>query len=432
MKTITWLLPLVSITMFVSAQKKSDRKTLSNLQLHINYLSSDKLEGRKSGAPGEQLAAAYISSQLQQLNVAPRGDSGFMQTFTIKEGREAAANCSMKINHELLTAGKQFIPLPFSPDKSAKGEVLPDANEPDNIWLININELEADNKKTSLEQYYQQTQIAAKSGATGVIFYNGKETAADAEQWSATRLPATAIPAVWVNTDISRKLSSEDATTFLIEMQLAFKKVKHTGTNVIGFIDNKAAKTVIIGAHYDHAGTGFRGADDNASGIAALLEITRLLKSSSVKNHNFLIVAFSGKEQGLSGSRYFTAHSPVDLAQVNYMINLDMIGRLDPAKGLQIGGVDTSPGWPGIIGSIAARETKLVYEPGNTGTSDHASFYKKNIPVLYLCTGSHHDTPASDDSADKINYDGALTVVKLVYDIIGKTDNMEKLAFNSK
>ncbi|MBC9911095.1 M28 family peptidase [Chitinophaga varians] len=436
MKKITWLLPLVCTTLFVDAQKKNDRKTLSNLQTHVTYLCSDKLEGRQTGAPGEQLAAAYLSSQLEQIGISPRGDNGFLQTFTIREGREPD-NCTLNLNHDKLASGKQFIALPFSASKSAKGEVLPAVNEPDNIWLINITEIEADPHKSKLEQYLQQTQIAAKSGASAVIFYNGKETPAEVNAWHKQTMAPAGIPAVWVSSDISKILGNDDANAFQIDMKIAFKKVKVTGTNVIGFIDNQAAKTVIIGAHYDHLGKGanntiYHGADDNASGTAALLELARMLKSARIKNHNFVIIAFSGKEEGLAGSSWFTAHSEgIDLMSVNYMINMDIIGDLDASRGVQIGGINSSAGWPGIIGSVATKETRVVYDSSGNATSDHVSFYKKNIPVLYFYTNAHKGIPETDDNPDKINYDGTLTVIKLVYDIINKTDNMEKLAFNA-
>ncbi|WP_349315783.1 M28 family peptidase [Chitinophaga sp. MM2321] len=419
MKKITWLLPLVLTTMFANAQKKNDRKTLTNLQQHINYLNNDKLEGCRTGTPGEQLAAAYISSQLRQMDITPKGADGFLQTFTISERREPTGTCAMSVNKDPLHVGTQFIPLPFSAGKSAKGEALPNVNEPDNIWLINVSELDTGHFKSRLALYQQQTQIAAQSGATAVVFYNGKETPEEVNGWLAQNPPLSTIPAVWVNADISKKINADDASAFQIELQVSLEKVKHTGTNVIGYIDNKAPKTVVIGAHYDH------GDYDNASGTAALLEIARLLKTSRFQHHNYLIIAFSGNEQGLSGSKYFTTHSNVELSQINYMINMDMIGQLDPAKGLQISGTGSSPGWPAIISGAAARETKLVYDSSGIGSSDHTSFYNKNIPVLSFFTGHH------SGNTGNINYNGALSVVKLVYDIIGKTNSMEKLVFSS-
>nr|WP_240155075.1 M20/M25/M40 family metallo-hydrolase [Chitinophaga sp. Cy-1792] len=222
-------------------------------------------------------------------------------------------------------------------------------------------------------------------------------------------------------------------------MHIALQPVKQSGVNVIGYIDNNAARTVIIGAHYDHLGFGedlqedskvlYNGANDNASGIAALLEIARQVKASKLHNSNYLFVAFSGNEQECSGSRYLAANSPINLGQVNYMINLDMVGKLDPSNGLQIGGVGTSPSWAALLQG-SAKETKIVYDPSGIGPSDHTSFYRKNIPVLFFFTG-REDYHKSGDSADKINYEGTLTVMKVVYDLIDKTDGKDKLAFSN-
>lgn len=425
MKKITWLLPLVVVTTYIHAQKKEDRKTIGNLQTHISYLSSDKLEGRSTGAPGEQLAATYLSAQMQKMGLTPMGEDGFLQAFTIKETREPSADCQMTIAGNKLEAGKQFVPLPFSAGKSAKGEAIPGVNEPDNIWLINVAELDTDSRKNMAEQYLQQTQTAEKSGATGVVFYNGKETATEVMKWLAERPKAAGIPAVWLNADISKKLSADDADGFPIHMQVAFKAIKRNGTNVIGYINNKAPRTIVIGAHYDYRGWETTDkTEDNASGTAAILEIARLLKGSRLHNNNYIIIAFSGKEQGLSGSSYFASHSTVDLSQVNYMINMDGIGTLNPGTALQIGGTGTSPGWSAIIQEAASKELPLVYDSSGISNSDHASFYKKNIPVLYFCKNT-------SASAGKVNYDGTLHVLKLVYNIIDKTNNRDKLAFSS-
>lgn len=425
MKKITWLLPLVFVTIYVHAQRKEDRKTIGNLQLHIGYLNSDKLAGRSTGAPGEQLAAAYIAKQLQQSGLTPMGEDGFLQTFTVKETREPAASCHMILNEDKLQAGKQFLPLPFSAEKPVKGDVIPNVNEPDNIWLINVAEMDTDNHKSMLEQYLQQTRIAEKSGASGVVFYNGKESIAEVNLWLEQHPTPAGIPAVWVSNDISKKLNAEDAGTFTINLQVSFKAIKRSGTNVIGYIDNKAPRTIIIGAHYDYPGWETTAkAEDNASGTAALLEVARLLAASRLHNNNYIIIAFSGKEQGLSGSKYFAAHSTVNLSQVNYMINMDGIGQLDPGASLQIGGTGTSPGWSAILQQATTKELPLAYDSTGIGNSDHASFYKKNIPVLYFST-------SNTSSSDKINYNGTLNVLKLVYNIIDKTNDKDKLAFTT-
>ena len=90
MKKTTWLLVSLLAAGYLPAQKKADRKTLTNLQAHISYLSSDKLEGRRTGTPGEQLAADYIAGQMKEEGLAPKGDNGYLQVFTVREGKDLA------------------------------------------------------------------------------------------------------------------------------------------------------------------------------------------------------------------------------------------------------------------------------------------------------------------------------------------------------
>ncbi|HRP32190.1 MAG TPA: M20/M25/M40 family metallo-hydrolase, partial [Agriterribacter sp.] len=217
-----------------------------------------------------------------------------------------------------------------------------------------------------------------------------------------------------------------------------------TGQNVIGYIDNKAPTTIIIGAHYDHLGYGedgnsmvrsgpaqiHNGADDNASGTAALLELAKLMKKSKSRNNNYLFIAFSGEELGLFGSKYFTDHPTIDLASANYMINMDMIGRLnDSSKTLTIGGYGTSPVWGEVVYAQKKLPFTVKIDSSGTGPSDHTSFYRKNIPVLFFFTGLHHDYHRPSDDADKINYNGELHIVKYIVELIKDVNKKDKLAF---
>lgn len=442
MKKITWLLVFLATAAQLPAQKKADRKTLENLQAHVTFLSSDKLEGRRTGTPGEKLAADYIAAQMKQAGLVPKGDNGYLQTFTVREGKEVADATQLTINNDRFTPGEQFLPLPFSAEKPAKGEVLPDVKEPDNIWLIDVQDMELNPHAPALSEYQKKAAEAAGEGATAVIFLNGKEDIRTVEKWLDESPKKLAIPALWVNGTITKKLKSDDANGFQISLQVAFKQATRTGTNVIGYIDNGAPKTIVIGAHYDHLGYGedrnslapgqkaiHNGADDNASGTAALLELSRLLKGGRFKNNNFIITAFSGEELGLFGSKYFTSHAPVSMAQVNFMINMDMVGRLDNAKGLQVGGIGTSPSWATILEQATPGAMKLNYDSSGVGPSDHTSFYRQQIPVLFFFTGTHADYHKPTDDADKINYTGELAVIKLIYRVIEKANAQEKLSF---
>ncbi|GMQ30185.1 M28 family peptidase [Algoriphagus confluentis] len=213
-----------------------------------------------------------------------------------------------------------------------------------------------------------------------------------------------------------------------------------TGRNVIGFLDKKADKTIVIGAHFDHLGMGgqgsmhrgdsaiHNGADDNASGTAALIGLAQILKHEQL-NSNVLFIAFSGEENGLWGSNYFVKNPTIDLSTVNYMINMDMVGRLKEDNSLAINGVGTSPSFVPVLDQINADSLKLVTSESGVGPSDHTSFYLQDLPVLHFFTGQHEDYHKPSDDSDKINYEGLVKVVRYISRLVTSLDAEPKLAF---
>lgn len=213
-----------------------------------------------------------------------------------------------------------------------------------------------------------------------------------------------------------------------------------TGRNVVGFLDKKSDKTIVIGAHFDHLGMGgsgslhrgdsaiHNGADDNASGTAALLALAEILKHEELSS-NVLFIAFSGEENGLWGSNYFVKNPTIDLASVNYMINMDMVGRLNEEKSLAVYGIGTSPSFPSILDPINSDSLKIVTTESGVGPSDHTSFYLQDLPVLHFFTGQHEDYHKPGDDSDKINYEGLVKVVRYISRVIDQLDAEPKLAF---
>lgn len=213
-----------------------------------------------------------------------------------------------------------------------------------------------------------------------------------------------------------------------------------TGRNVIAFLDKKADKTIIIGAHFDHLGMGgqgslhrgeeaiHNGADDNASGTAGLLALAAILKHQEL-NNNVLFIAFSGEENGLWGSNYFVKNPTLDLKSVNYMINMDMVGRLNAEKSLAIHGVGTSPSFSPILNQINTEGFKLVPSESGVGPSDHTSFYLQDLPVLHFFTGQHEDYHKPGDDSEKINYEGLVGIFRYISRLVIQLDSSPKLAF---
>jgi aminopeptidase YwaD len=270
-----------------------------------------------------------------------------------------------------------------------------------------------------------------------------------------------------------------------LSVSIAVARHEVAATNVIGILDGSdpqlKKEVIVIGAHYDHLGKGgegslaprvgeiHHGADDNASGVAGMLELARIFSLQRPRpRHTIVFMAFSGEEEGLLGSNYYVNHPIVPLANTVAMINMDMIGRMKDNK-LIVGGIGTAPEWRQEIASAnsveraetpssgADRPTgqrlnervnvsialpsgsnlgtpvsldssnfQLTLNEDGFGPSDHSSFYAKQIPVLFFWTGTHDDYHKPSDTADKINYVDEARVVAMVGRIVKDIDNSDK------
>ena len=214
--------------------------------------------------------------------------------------------------------------------------------------------------------------------------------------------------------------------------------------NVVGYLDNGAEFTIVIGGHYDHLGLGHdhnsldanpenkihNGADDNASGTAGVIELARYFVDNGKKEpFNFLFMCFSGEELGLIGSKKFTENPTFPLEKVNYMVNMDMIGRYSVEKGLIVQGVGTSPLWVKMLSYIPT-DIKIVQDSSGVGPSDYTSFYLKKLPVLGFFTGGHSDYHKPSDDTEKINFDGEKLVLDYIARVVEATCTFPKMEYS--
>ena len=218
-----------------------------------------------------------------------------------------------------------------------------------------------------------------------------------------------------------------------------------TGRNVLGAIDGAdpvlRREWVVIGAHYDHLGEGgtanslapgeraiHNGADDNASGVAAVLRAAELIRSGPAPARSVLFVAFTGEESGLLGSSHFVANPTLNSGPMVAMINLDMVGRLGVGP-LIVYGVDTATEWRDLLDPAAARAGVALATRGEGfGPSDHTSFYLKDIPVLHFFTNTHADYHKPTDDWNKIDGAGLEKVAALVTDVALAVSNRRPAA----
>ena len=430
---------------FLHAQhwNNADKKLIKSLQNHIQFLASDALEGRRAGTIGEQKALDYIIGQYQAAGITPMGANGFIQDFPIDEGNVLTSNSFLKINQQALALDSSFFPISNSGTGTLISKAALSLNENKQVWFKDLNEVleeNVGNPHFDMTEWLMTTSAEIKQkGATALFLHNSGKLVDNIQYYKYDTSKALPIPVLYITKEGFANYFNDELGTYAIEASIQFEHPTRTGHNVVAFIDNHANNTVVLGAHLDHLGYNedkhgldlnnyvHNGADDNASGTAALIELSKALHKKSPKHNNYLIIHFSGEELGLLGSKFWLEH-PTYHGILNYMINMDMVGRYDTARKLTVGGFGTSSAWANILATTA---TPLLthYDSAGSGPSDHASFYRKDMPVLFMFTGSHADYHKSTDDWDKINYEGEKEVVRYVQEIIKNTDGLGKLDF---
>ncbi len=425
------------------AKNKSDKKTIKQLQTDISYLASDELEGRRTSTEGERKAADYIEKRYKDIGVKPYKEQ-YRVPFHFTYGKEASGSTAISVNNTLVPLNGDNFALPFSGGGHVASEVQQDIMEQGSIWMIALyNDAEqADNPHFEAEKFmYERAKEAEKQGASGVVFFDGYGSKYNPSFNRHSEYDAVGIPVAFLSNDAYVKYIKEaqrKGSGIPIDLNISIVKSDRSANNLAAYIDNGAKYTVILGAHYDHLGFGedgnslfanakkehqiHHGADDNASGTAALLATAKWVKSKKLHNFNYLFVNFSGEELGLYGSKAFVKDMSIDSAKVAYMINMDMVGRLnDSTHALTVGGVGTSPVWAEAV-NMAGDDFKVVIDSSGVGPSDHTSFYNAGIPVLFFFTGTHKDYHKPSDRAELINYAGEAKVLNYVTSIVAKMD----------
>ncbi len=484
------LIVLVTIS-FTEDKKKSPEVTVGELKKHVSYLASDALKGRLTGSEGDSLAAEYIRGVLKESGLIPLYDKGFQRFRVTDKIINGPAN-RLTVNGTLLKVDSDFNPFAFSQNSTFNGEVVftgygfeinedslkwndyADIDVKGKIALILRADPEIEKTMSPFIKYSRDRDkvLQAKDmGAVAVLLVSGKVfDSEDKFEPLAKGEQSVGIPAF----RISRKVANQLLETKKLNIEDIEKKLNeqrkpssfNTGVAISGqsdVIETTVAtrnvvmeipgsdnvlknEYVVIGAHYDHLGVGgmgsgsrvqdtiavHPGADDNASGVGMVLELAQKF-AASPKTHkrSIVVVAFSGEELGLLGSKRFVDSSKIDLNKVNAIFNIDMVGRLNENSMVQIGGVGTADMFKKMIyTSCDTNVVKLSLSDEGYGPSDHASFYGKNIPVLFVSSGAHLDYHTPADTWDKINYEGMVKISDISFKIISDLANTDtKLIF---
>jgi len=509
-KALLFLFVILAVS--VSAQKPAHAPDAleANLRKHVEYLASDKLEGRRTGEKGATSAAGYVANGFANARLTPgfknaKGKGNFLQPFPYIAGVGPGKDNFLRIipgekgNEDKLEAGVNFQPF----GNSINGDVAPaplvfagygittadkkyddyggiDAGGKIVLAFDGVPDSVAREQAGGLN-IHGKANFAKERGAKALILIARTENFLSDPLARLSYEPTigeTSIPVVVISRQIAAALFGKPVAEIasqsaemraagsvpLATAQLKVDLVKKTAEayNVIGIVEGTdpvlKSEAIVIGAHYDHLGRGgagslaansteiHHGADDNASGTAAILELARQFARDKKNKRTLIFMAFGGEEEGLLGSKYYVNNPVWPLDKTVAMINLDMVGRLNEGK-LTVGGIGTATEMKALVEGknqiasfidqrSAAKATQnfvgqaltsipvfsLQLNEDGFGPSDHSSFYGKQIPVLFFFTGTHLDYHKPTDTFEKINYDGLIKITNYVAAITRSID----------
>jgi len=444
-----------------TAEAPADR-----IEKDIQFLAAPEREGRGIGTAGLEAAGQFIEARFQGLGLKPAGEGGtFRQVFPVTTAVKPGAKTQVKLGGTVLP-GDLYTVLGFSAQGAVQGPLVLSGYgivEP-SLAVDDYAKLDVKGKIVVVRRFvpdsapFAETEKQRRYGDLRYKAWTARERGAKAlivvdwpsppnppvKDWqmpSEASLPSltpegpgdVGIPVVLVKRaalePLMDKLTGRKPVDGRIEVQLDFEQSQTF--NVAGLLEageGKLPGMIVVGAHYDHLGYGGRyslapdkrvphvGADDNASGVAGVLEIARALAASRAQlKHDVLFLAFSGEETGVLGSTHFThLRGDAGMKQIAAMLNLDMVGRLR-VSGLSVLGAESAAEWGALVGAACEKARTQCNSSGDGyGPSDHSPFYAAGVPVLHFFTGAHSDYHKPSDTADTINAAGTAQVSSIV------------------
>ena len=492
MKKIIALIFIISYSLFAQTTiPRSNDITIEEIIYHIRHLSSDEFQGRRTGEEFCDSAGAYIEREFQHYGLKAF-DNNYRQSYEVVYALELGEKNYLKIDgvKSKIEVNKNYTPLSFSSSEGCKGEMafvgygisLSDSNYSYNDYanvdvtgkivliMLGIPEDTTSNKFMRFDNPRYKASIARDKGAKAIIFFNPEVTNEEKELpiLKNERASSSGLPIVQIRKSIAEELfksigkslsdeiskidDKKPTQSFVsqktvIDLTTEINEIKRNTFNVIGYIEGNnpslKGEYIVIGAHYDHLGLGgagslapdtiavHPGADDNASGVAGVLELAQYFSSNTdAIGRSIVFMAFSGEEEGLLGSAHYVKDPIVPLEETALMINMDMIGRMKDNK-LIINGVGSSSKFVPLINKYNEDSTfSLKLNDEGFSPSDNSSFYGKNIPVMMFFTDVHLDYHKPNDSWEKINFEGQNTILNFIKDItIDLSNESEKIDF---
>ncbi|WP_242370832.1 MULTISPECIES: M20/M25/M40 family metallo-hydrolase [Anaeromyxobacter] len=447
----------------------------------VAWLADPAREGRGVGTAGGAQAARWIADRFREAGLAPARDGGYLEEFEAPFRATLEARNALAIGRAPLALQRDFLPFGFSDDGTIEAELVfaghgitaPELGHDDYAGLDVKGKIvlvaqdfprEADPaspfrdpRRYRFSEWRYKAMNARDHGAAAILGVRdvwAHEAPDELPRWRgqvasraglvAARVTAAALGRAGIDVAALAAPGEADGRPHSRPLGLRARlsvEVLHeraATANVVAILPGRdpavADECVVVGAHHDHLGLGgdaslaperlgtvHPGADDNASGVAALLAVARAFVAEGAPRRTVLFAAFAAEELGILGSSELAKDPPprCPIGKMQLMVNLDMVGRPRGGK-VYVDGADTAKGLRDRVVALAERSPRLplriAFGGGDGyGPSDHTSFYARGVPVLFLFTGPHADYHRPTDTADKIDGPGLAAVARLAY-----------------
>jgi aminopeptidase YwaD len=448
-RRLTGLIAALSGVVTLVGPARATSSLAENLEAHVAFLASDSLEGRLVGTPGIEAAAGYIAAEFEAMGLEPAFDTSYFQTFEMDFGIEVEVGPYLRIGVETLGDPQATAVLPISGSGSVAGDYvfseggLPPEEKDITGAVVFIKE-DPDiveerwtmmGRDGLIEWMRDVCREAEDRGAATVAFITGKpkdgpgkpNSFAIPRAYSPVGIPALEVTYHgWGSFKQGAVTRAPKAVRCSVSVAVAPRKIEVRNVGGVLRGTESPEEFVVVGAHYDHLGYGdiasttpwrrevHNGADDNASGVAALIEIARKITARGTPKRSVVFVSFTAEELGAIGSEYYCKHPPHPLDSTVVMINLDTVGRLEEDK-LIVFGARSAEEMSGLLNEVnEVHSLELVEKEEIFGFSDQNPFYARGIPALHFFTGAYDDYHSPDDDYENLNYEGMAALTSYV------------------
>ena len=398
----------------LAAQQKENQQLINNIKGHIERMQtyqSDPL------LPNDSVIA-YLENQLKEIGILPGDSDGFVQNIIIDEGKEIDSSTFLKVNGKELQLNEDYFPFPFSLNKTINGMPAMALREKNQPWFIEINAL-TNSKNTTDNNIWdnieKEATRAAGKGATALFVFNS--TAETSFHFNVKDSnPIAPIPVVYITFQGLKKYFPDQADIVEIEMNVLLKPKRYEAKNIIGFLDNGAANTILLKSYLPNV------LEKNINGTltntffepAVMIELTKLLKDPKFKNNNFLFSIIGTKE-----------HCVLPISRsINYSLILSNLRFSTNASSLYLYGFETTPTWKELLTTIDQGKLQVNFDSIGSQLNSIIPKCVDANPYLIFSTNEY--------SLTNQNFEPDVDAIKYILRIIEKTESAGQLVYNKK